>query len=900
MSEFGKKAVTFLTKQCVSLVVGATAGPIGLAVLGVTESLCCELGIDLPGISEQLKEKLEKELKPHVEKLLGEKAVEQIYGADDKPLAAIFPKALQKALKKVKDQAPYEQWFRTVDRAIEAGAHLRLQRPFSATETGWPLLRNVLQELGNFGSQSLTQSLEMPAGLAEKLETELPALIEAEAYKLLGEEKNKAAFAESLHQEIKATRELIQRQTGSADVVRLFHSWEDKCQARHDEIMGSLRGLHRKVDKLQPNSAVPIWDIPAPTGHFRERPELTRAIEAALAPSQATVALTALNGLGGIGKTQLARHFATSRDKDYKIGVHILADNTASIWSGFASLAGRLGFAELPDQQETAVHAINAICAREPWLVVFDNAESADQLRPFCERLHGKGHVLITSRDPHWDGVAKTVPVTKWPLAQAATFLLDRTGQTDLAAAEALARDLDGLILALEHAAAYMNFGEGASLAGYRMAWAKRLHSAPKHTDYPDSVGASLGLSIDKALATNPVAYEALCVFAWLAPDSIPRKELLLAGARALPEALRKAMEDDERWNELVDTLTSISLLEPLERGYYAIHRVTQQVLRQRQMAEGQADRWRASACDLVGEALSAGCSEFERWDLTELVMPHARAIKESAIEDKQPLSYGRLLNQAGAYLMERGAHKESRGFLESALEAALLKYGEGDSELASCRSNLASVLQILGLPDEALNQIEMALACVTAGDPKVAVYRSNFASILYDLGEHLEACSQIELALGSALPDDPGTAAIRSNFSSILNGLERYDEARKQIELALESSLRLKGPDHPHVSIYRSNLGSILLHFGEIDEARKQIELSLKSDLKEFGSEHTRPALRRLNLALALYTLKDYPRAFEEIEQALEIFLKELPRGHRYLRVAEKRRAEILTAWKQ
>ena len=39
MSEFGKKAVSFATKQCVSLVVGAAAGPLGLAVLSEKQNL---------------------------------------------------------------------------------------------------------------------------------------------------------------------------------------------------------------------------------------------------------------------------------------------------------------------------------------------------------------------------------------------------------------------------------------------------------------------------------------------------------------------------------------------------------------------------------------------------------------------------------------------------------------------------------------------------------------------------------------------------------------------------------------------------------------------------------------------------------------------------------------------
>ena len=150
MSDLGKKAVSFATKQCVSLLVGATAGPLGLAILGVAESLFCELGLDLPEIPEKLKEKLDKELKPHLEKLIGNKAIEKLYGPDDQSLAAIFPKALKKALLKVTNREVENAWFDKVDKAIDAGAQFGLSPAFNqpvcneAKLIGFPFVPGVM------------------------------------------------------------------------------------------------------------------------------------------------------------------------------------------------------------------------------------------------------------------------------------------------------------------------------------------------------------------------------------------------------------------------------------------------------------------------------------------------------------------------------------------------------------------------------------------------------------------------------------------------------------------------------------------------------------------------------------------------------------------------------------
>ena len=82
-----------------------------------------------------------------------------------------------------------------------------------------------------------------------------------------------------------------------------------------------------------------------------------------------------------------------------------------------------------------------------------------------------EGRVLVTSRNEQWDGVAAPVSVSHWTPEEGARFLLARTGQKDHEAALSVASDLGGLVLALEHAAAYMLSGEGLPLAEYRRRW---------------------------------------------------------------------------------------------------------------------------------------------------------------------------------------------------------------------------------------------------------------------------------------------------------------------------------------------------------------------------------------------------------------------------------------------
>jgi tetratricopeptide (TPR) repeat protein len=592
-----------------------------------------------------------------------------------------------------------------------------------------------------------------------------------------------------------------------------LEEFREEARAHKQQIVGVVKETAEKViaaitDNRPPPG--PVWNIPQPTRHFHDRPDLIAQIDQALEQHGVT-ALTALHGLGGIGKTQLARRFAQLRRAQYKLGAWIEAESEADILSALAGLAPLLGVKAEQDQQATVDLVPNALPTREHWLLIFDNADSPGMLRPYVERLSGNGHVLITSRNQQWDDLAARVSVTEWSVEESAAFLLDRTGQTDRIEAEALAKDLGGLVLALEHAAAYMRLGDGTPLTEYRRIWRERLKQEVKGHVYDKSVAATLGLSLDRVETESPVAYDLLCLFAWLAPDRIPRKELLEAGASKLPEALRSALADGDKWNHVIETLVHYSLLKLLRQpaegpvNAYSVHRVVQQVSRDRQAAALTNAKWLAAASDLVSAALPLDADEPPFWEASEALLPHARILREHVRGVDPPASLGRLLSQASLYLRVRGLYAEARDFRELALESALRRFG----------------------PDQ----------------PELAVYRSNLAHILRELGEYGEARKQIELALELALrqfgPDHPNVAVHRSNLAATLGNLGELEEARKQIELALESDLRQLGSDHPNVALRRSNLAGILSALGEHGEARQQIELALESNLRQLGPDH-------------------------------------------------------------
>jgi len=216
----------------------------------------------------------------------------------------------------------------------------------------------------------------------------------------------------------------------------------------------------RSVDSPTPTpTSERVWNIPAPVRSFTGREdELSMLREQLNAEKRATlvpkVSAAALHGMGGIGKTQLALAYATQHRRDYIVGWWVPAETPLSTVTALTELASRLGVdPELPESEFMAQLG-DQLAERHRWLLIFDNAADPVDLEPFFPTADG-GHVLLTSRNPAWDGLAEPFGVDLLPLDAAAELLRARTGDPDQQAAEDLAKELGRLPLAVEQAAAY-------------------------------------------------------------------------------------------------------------------------------------------------------------------------------------------------------------------------------------------------------------------------------------------------------------------------------------------------------------------------------------------------------------------------------------------------------------
>ncbi|WP_053739444.1 BTAD domain-containing putative transcriptional regulator [Nocardia sp. NRRL S-836] len=238
-----------------------------------------------------------------------------------------------------------------------------------------------------------------------------------------------------------------------------------------------LRDAHRQVlGGEAPAGAVPR-QLPAGVPHFvgRER-ELARLSEMMDTRPGEPVLISAINGIGGVGKTALAvqwAHRQAERFPDGQLYVNLRGFDVQaepvdpfSVARDFLAALG-MNPGEVPKSDDALVAAYRSALAKRRMLLLLDNARDVDQVRPLLPG-GAANLVLITSRNRLSGLVARegAQPVALDVLdePQAVALLTERFGADRIAAEpEAVRRLVErcaGLPLALGIVAARAAYGD--------------------------------------------------------------------------------------------------------------------------------------------------------------------------------------------------------------------------------------------------------------------------------------------------------------------------------------------------------------------------------------------------------------------------------------------------------
>jgi tetratricopeptide (TPR) repeat protein len=629
-------------------------------------------------------------------------------------------------------------------------------------------------------------------------------------------------------------------------------------------------------ERLQSATTGPYWRAPRtiidteavrPVPSFSGRDEELAAISAALARDGS---VAAIHGLGGVGKSSIAREYCWRARDRYSVVWWLNAESDAGIVEALLRLGILLarGLDHVADRRHAAQQVTSSMLSgfAKPVLLVFDNLDDERLLRAWQPRTGAR--VLITSRNASWSSNVAAIDIETWPSETGVAYLRRESGRPDLtdADARAIVRALGALPLALSHVA--------ASLRGMRMVTPQRylerindrLRLAPRDVEYPSSVFATFGASIAQAEQQAAGAASVLCFAAMFGADAIP-DELFYRATDLCPEGLkpvlagvatldlRSALSDEVVLDGALAALDRLALLTFTEVSRtYSMHRLV-----------------RIAARDLIAAARPAWCefaiavaeaafpmAEFRAWSQCERLLPHARAALNGLASDTGLLSAASLAHRCAAYLRDRGEYEAAESLHSRALAIREKSLGPDHPDVARNLNNLALVYWDRGRYADAEPLYMRALAIwentLGADHPNVAQSLNNLAIMYRDQGRyaevealHTRSLAIFEKALG---PDDPNVALSLDNLGVVYRDIGRHADAIPLHARALAIFEKALGPEHPSVAYSMSNLGNAYREQGRYAEAQPLLTRALATLEAALGPERPDVAQSLNNLA--------------------------------------------------
>jgi len=590
----------------------------------------------------------------------------------------------------------------------------------------------------------------------------------------------------------------------------------------------------------------PLHQLPADLVDFTGREKEVGQLAALLGEGAAGATISAIGGMGGVGKTALAVHVAHQVLERYPDGqIVVEMGGTSERPLTPVEAMGQVLHAfqpelRLPDDPKEVVALYRTILEGRRVLLLLDNAANSAQVRPLVVPA-GCGLVVTSRRNISLPG-ARHFDLDVLPVEEARDVLRAIVGQGRATEEElgAIAGLCGRLPLALRMAGDFLVVHRDWSAAEYAQALAderERLGRL-KHEDL--DVGAALGLSAAQLVRERPdlaARWQMLAVF----PAPFERSAV----------AAVWDVEEGEAREGLSELAARSLVLYEREGGLYRLH-----------------DLMRLVAEDAFGYGGGERDAEGERTRLAEAAMRHAAYY----------LEVGRRANNV---YLQGGEHVlEGLRLFDGAWPHLWAAYGRmrgrGDKEAAQWTSDfpgrMVYVLDLRLPPREQIPILEAAAAAAREiGERRLeGNHLGNLGLAYAALGEvrraieYHEQALEIDREIGDRRGEGNGLMALGlayADLGEVRRAIEYYEQA---LVIAREiGDRRGEGQD-------LGNLGAAYHSLGEVQRAIECYEQALAIQRAIGDRRGEGNALG--NLGIAYKDLGEVRRAIEYHEQALVI----------------------------
>jgi tetratricopeptide (TPR) repeat protein len=609
-----------------------------------------------------------------------------------------------------------------------------------------------------------------------------------------------------------------------------------------------------------PGSLPGVWGgVPLRNEAFTGRDAMVVRLRQGLFSAGRSV-VQALHGMGGVGKTALAAEYAWRFANDYDAVWWVEAEQADLIGQQLAEFAVAWGIAQVGTQLGPTVQALFARLRDEGrWLVVLDNAASQEAVRPWVPA--GPGHVIVTSRNPHWSQIAARVEVDVFARSEAVELLQAQVPTLTETDADRLAAALGDLPLAVAQAAGLIA-ETGMPTDEYLQLLSDSvtdLLSEAKPGSYPVPLAAAVRVSLDRLTSEDHAAGQLLTVCGFLAPEPIPTRLFTATPVGTLSEPLATVVGSTLAFRRCLGRIGRYGLAR-IADDRMQLHRLTQAIVRDTLPAGQRADQ------AIMVEEMLTGVDPGDpvdpvSWPGWAELLPHLRTAdlagtNNGALRVHACRAIWYLLlrdDPHTGYQLAHQLHQAWRARLGPDADHTLMIA----SRLAGAWRRFARYQQARELDENTLDRRRQALG---PDHPDTLLSANNFALDLHELGE-VEAARELDedilerkrRVLGL---DHPATLISANNLARDLHMLGEVEAAQELDEDTLERRRRVLGLDHPATLLSATNLARDLRVLGQVEAARELNEDTLNRCRRVLGPDHPDTLDSASNLASDLHAL--------------------------------------------
>ncbi|KAL1994732.1 hypothetical protein VTN49DRAFT_919 [Thermomyces lanuginosus] len=609
---------------------------------------------------------------------------------------------------------------------------------------------------------------------------------------------------------------------------------------------------------------------------------------------------TAIVGLGGVGKTQIALEAAFRvREGHPSCSVFwVPAIDAASFENAYRHIGQLLKIRGIDEEDADVKTLVKSALSDESagsWLLIIDNADDPDlfedlgldEYLPFSL----KGSILFTTRNreiintldiPDRDVITVEGMSEEDALKLLKTHLTENMMRNTERTIQLLEM-LGYLPLAIRQAAAYM---------------AKKRVTTARYVELCESSDKNLVSLLSRDFEDrhrykgiqNPVATTWLISFRQIAEhDSLAAeylKFMCFLSEKDIPQSLLPPAGDAIEMEDAIGTLKAYAFVtEREEPDTYDIHRLVRLAMLNWLDQEGERKKWTADVLHRLVDVFPT--PKHENRGVWSRYIPHTRYVLDHP-EDTDG-GEAELVTKVGTGFELLGQYREAEKMQRRALTTAEKELGPSHPQTLSRVNALGLILQRQGRYEEAQALHQRA---VEEYEKQLGPEHPDTLQSLNNLGlalEHRNRLQEAEEICRRAVdrqekilgPEHPDTIRSVNILGIVLDTEGKYDEAEEMYRRVLERLTKTLGSEHPNTLSSLRNLGGALIKLGRYDESEAMLRRALEGREKGLGMEHP-DTLNSVNiLAEVLQRQGRYEEAETLHRRALEGYEKVLGSEH-------------------